>query len=143
MSKCANCGKEDASIEFEAYTWHGGSKKNVKFICCSEECKREAEQFITYVNKNVRKFITLIIIGTLSFIPFIILYSIYKNDIFGVFSAVAPLAIIGLAIYKYPFSTPQTNSVLGLKKASRTVKVIGLSLIAAGIIILSIYLILS
>lgn len=143
MSKCANCGKEDAEIIFEADTWHGSSKRNVKFACCSEECKKEIEQFIAYVNKNVPKFITLIIIGVLSFIPFIILYGIYKNDIFGVFSAAAPLAIIGFAAYKYPFSTPQSNSGIGLKKASKLTKNIGLSFMTLGLILVLIYLILN
>ncbi|MDP4093752.1 MAG: hypothetical protein Q8920_10370 [Bacillota bacterium] len=142
MSKCVNCNREDAAIKFSVLTWRGSSKENVEFTCCSEECKKEVEDFTAYVNKNVAKFIILIILGSLSFIPFIILYSSTKKDLYGILSLFSTLFIIGFAIFKYPFATPQTNSSFGFRKAVKITKAIGLCLMALGIAVMALFSIL-
>ncbi|MDP4182482.1 MAG: hypothetical protein Q8942_15500 [Bacillota bacterium] len=141
MSKCINCNKNEAKIKFQVFTWSGIGKSNVNFECCSEECKKEVEEFCEYVNKNVMKFFILIFLGSFSFIPFIILYNIYKNELFGALGLTATLGLIGVAIILFPFSTPETNSKLGLRKAKKVTRIIGYVLLVISIIPVIFYLI--
>jgi len=142
MSTCINCNKKDANINFQVYTWNGLGKSNVDFVCCSEECKKEVEEFSEYVNKNAVKFLILILSGAFSFVPFLFLGVFIKNNIFGIMSMSCPLIIIGITVIKYPFSTPETNSFFGIRKTIKLTRIIGIIFIVISILIpIIIYLI--
>ena len=99
-----------------------------------EKCKNEVKKFTEFVNKNAIKFLMLIGIAVFSCIPFTILQVVTDNKIWAVIEMLVMLVGIGLVIIKYPFATPQTNELFGLRKSIKITKGIGIVCVIMGIV---------
>ena len=121
---------------------HDLIKKNKEFVVnfvhykmvekahfCSQNHLEETRKFLKYAETHVWHFISgliiLPVVGML--ITFMILENVGLFIIFGGF---------GLVIIIFPFATPQTNNLLGIKNSILLVRIIGVILVVAGIFLL-------
>ena len=133
ISKCSYCNKENAKDELIINTWNGTGRKDVAFKYCSDNCKHGIEIYATHLNKNVRIFLILILLGILCIIIFPLVAAILQVKNGLVFSFGFPIFLFGIVFIKYPFSTPETNQMWGIKRSQRILKNIGWALALIGI----------
>ena len=130
--KCRWCGKILSEEELNLEIKFGGKFDNFK--CCSDECLDKMNSFSKYAKKNVGWFLGLIGIGFIGMITLNIIYMANNINLFPYGSLAWVGLIFGGTILKFPFCTPQTNHVLGAKKAILVGRIIGAILLVIGII---------
>lgn len=111
--KCKYCNKESC------------------FQYCNDVCKQKCDEFDSYCEKYKYLFLALIVIEILGFLlvtPFI------TSGDFYLYMSIWIIAM-GITMYVFPFATPETIDMIGLKKCIKIVKAIGIGLCVAGIII--------
>lgn len=113
MMKCRYCNEESC------------------FQYCDDVCKQKYGEFDLYCEKYKYLFLALIVIEILGFLLVTIL--ITSSD-FYLYMGVWIISM-GITMYIFPFATPETIDMIGLKKCIKLVRVIGISLCVAGIII--------
>lgn len=111
IEKCLYCGKV-------------GKKK-----FCSDECKRRYEKELQKDQKNIRYFLLGIGIGILCLFAGVITGKEWAES--------GGLILTGIAIFIFPFTTPETVKWLGYKRAKVFGRILGVLVIAAGCGILS------
>ena len=122
MKKCFYCNKEietpqPMTIEYET------------LICCSNECSNKTLAFYQFVKR------TKLFFGLGLFIAFALLLGssfllILTNKQIGVTSFCFGYALIGLTVCVFPFATPQTVQMLGIRKVELLARIIGIIIIA-------------
>jgi len=101
---------------------------------CSETCKYETKKHIEAVNKHKGLFLGLTLGTTLAMVlvnGLIIAFNL-RTQLMTLTTSGA-VAIIGIAIIIFPFSTPQTVQWLGVKNAKAVARILGLLLIVLGL----------
>ena len=100
-----------------------------KAYFCSQNHLEETRRFLEYAEAHVWHFILGLIL--LPVVGMIITFMILENvGLFVIFGG------FGLVIIIFPFATPQTNSLLGIKNSIILVRIIGAVLVVAGIFLL-------
>ncbi|MGE5370557.1 MAG: hypothetical protein ACM3QZ_01075 [Solirubrobacterales bacterium] len=120
MGKCAYCGSADVENKVKVNTWSGVGRQDVEFEYCSAACKQEIEAFSSYVNRNAAKFLTGI--GVLV-MAMVLGGGLFPR--FGLFIVGGASFLMGLLIVVFPFATPQTNRMMGIRNAVKTARVLG------------------
>lgn len=101
---------------------------------CSKTCKDETKKYIEAVNKHKGLFLGLTLGTTLAMVlvnGLIIAFNL-RTQLMTLTTSGA-VAIIGIEIIIFPFSTPQTVQWLGIKKAKAVARILGLLLIVLGL----------
>lgn len=120
--RCMNCNKkipggiENAVVE-----------KIDGLTCsfCSEDCKEDCGKFLNYARKYEKLFLALVII------PMII--CTFASLILGEWVVCLMLVILGATLTLFPFCTPQTIQLIGVKKSVLIGRILGIALIGWGI----------
>lgn len=94
-------------------------------------CKQKCDEFDSYCEKYKYLFLALIVIEILGFL--LVTLFITSSD-FYLYMSIWIIAM-GITMYVFPFATPETIDMIGLKKCIKLVKAIGIGLCIAGIII--------
>lgn len=94
------------------------------YACCSVECKIKAEKFLKYAKKTGPIFLIL----TIACIVTILIGSVSNHKI-----VYYSMAAMGVIVLIFPFCTPQTTQVVGLKKSILIGRCLGILVIALGI----------
>ncbi|MFX1486378.1 MAG: hypothetical protein ACFFBS_04700 [Promethearchaeota archaeon] len=124
--KCSWCGKKGENVIHEKLSFRGAAEE--AFFCNLDHLEKTRE-FLKYAESHFWHFIMSIIV--LPVIGMLITFTILENvGLLIIFGG------LGLTIIVFPFATPQTNSLLGFKNAIRLIRIIGVALAGAGIILL-------
>ncbi|MBW9173631.1 hypothetical protein K2F43_20815 [Clostridium estertheticum] len=99
--------------------------KGEKFSVCSSECKRRYEETKVKQDNNRKKFLLLLITNFLIFLGICIIN--------GVYALLYLSESIGIKILIYPYTTPETVKLLGLKKSRKIAKTIAIAIMTLGI----------
>ncbi|MGL4991905.1 MAG: hypothetical protein ACRCYE_05525 [Sarcina sp.] len=120
--KCLYCGKNISDVSTAIKV----GEKFDEYYVCDEYCEEKFNSFNKYVKKN-SKFFLLGILGI--FIIYLI------GLIFNAFYAISFLLFsLGILLYIFPFATPQTNQIFGIKKSIKIVKLLGSALFILGLL---------
>ncbi len=105
---------------------------------CSGTCKQEIIEYINEVKKGKGLFLGLIL-GSILIMVLAngIIIALKFDPQYMLFVTFTALCVIGIAIIKYPFTTPQTVQWLGIKKAKILAKSLGLATIVCGFVALT------
>lgn len=109
--KCLYCGNP----AFPGYPIE--EKDCAQYVCCSTACKQRAEAFLRYSNRTQYWFLALIFLA-------IALLSISAFAATRVLTATG-VAVIGISLVVFPFSTPQTVGWIGIRKSVLMVRTLG------------------
>jgi hypothetical protein len=122
--KCLWCGikKEDLFEEEIKY-----KNQILKAYFCNKKHINETIKFIQFAEKHYWHFF----IGIIVF--FIVGLIIMLNGFINLGALIA-LAGLGLTIIIFPFATPQTNELLGLKRSIIIVRFLGIICILIGVV---------
>ena len=112
--KCAFCGRESST---------GGGR------FCSEECRIKEAEFMKLAEEKSKIYPILVLVPYLLVIPGLI----FMDYAFILMSL--PLFISGAVIIKYPFTTPETVEMMGLKKSISFARGGGVILILMGVML--------
>ncbi|MDP4152778.1 MAG: hypothetical protein Q8865_04950 [Bacillota bacterium] len=124
MEKCLYCGK---SIE-TPHTATAG-KKNEPITCCCETCVKKAQRFYRYVDFTLPFFW----LGVIASICLIVYTAFTTPNLMYVWGG---LSLLGLTALLFPFATPETFSMLGIKKAAIITRILGAAIMIAGAILM-------
>jgi len=131
MKGCIWCGKKSEDLnKIRIKTENWGTED---FYACSYECEKEARDYIDYAAKNI-KFFLLGLFGFM-FTGIILMAAATGKKISPSIGMLVMLGGIGLTITIFPFTTPQTNNKVGLKKGKLIGRIAGLTCICLGIIL--------
>lgn len=104
-----------------------------KYLYCSETCHNEVLLYEKWVNEKSTRFLVLILGAALSFLPFTLLVFLTPySKLFAALSTALPLILAGIVIYFYPFATPETVRMWGIRKSLRVLKWLSFILIFTG-----------
>lgn len=92
---------------------------------CSETCKEDCEKFLGFAKKYEKLFLALVII------PMII--CTFASFILGEWVVCLMIVILGATLTLFPFCTPQTIQLTGVKKSVLIGRILGIALIVWGI----------
>lgn len=101
------------------------------FQYCDDVCKQKYEEFKSYCERYKYLFLALIAIEILGLLLITLL--ITSGD-FYLYMCVWIIAM-GITMYVFPFATPETIDMIGVKKCIKLIRVIGIGFCIAGIII--------
>lgn len=127
--RCFNCGQLANSRITRDFT-ADGEDKNVVIFCCSDECKEQIDDFITYNNKNYRTFIFVGVFCLLLLAASYILYRLYPEFQGMVYVA---LILFGVTFWRYPFATWRVYRTFGLRRLQQVIRVVAVIVIALGL----------
>jgi len=112
-SRCAYCHSDTHTLDSDA------------------ECRRKYDKFDAFGNKYQYVFLALLIIETVLFC--IMMFFIDPWASMGML-----FAAMGVTIFVFPFCTPQTFDMLGVKGTIKLARVLGIILIAVGLVLVAI-----
>lgn len=122
MDKCFYCNKK---IEFPLPVEVGKDKKIVN--CCNDDCAKKVLAFYHFFEqKKILFYIGITLVMILLFVGPIV---IFKMKLLGNILLGLSLFLMGLTFLLFPFATPQTFQMLGIKKTIWLVRIIGICII--------------
>ena len=124
MGKCLYCNKSCESQNPVTY-------KKESFICCSDECSEKVIEFIKFAEQYQNRFIIFVVLVVpalmlSAMLPYILGYNIIGAILFSL-----GIAALGLILYLYPFATPQTSKLIGLRNSIKVVKITSIAIMVA------------
>ncbi len=108
-------------------------KEKTQINCCSAECVNKSEEFILFADRHKLHFILLMVAAMVVFLTGAILLSTEKTVGSVLFSI--GFGLLGFDILLFPFATPQTFDMLGIKKSVNMARVIGLIILGGSLLI--------
>lgn len=127
MSKCAFCGNEVS----EDHPIASPDSSQEKMICCSDSCAAQAEDFVRFFERTKTYFLIGMAISLVFIFVAVFVLSSGSALTGGILMASGFVAL-GVTAILFPFATPQTFSMFGIRKARKITKVLGICLIAMG-----------
>lgn len=124
MSKCVYCHKE---IENLHPVIAGKDKETLS--CCNDDCSKKTQSFYQFFDHTKNIFILFIIVIVVLLFASSIILSTGKSLLGGILMGL-DFVLLGLTITIFPFATPQTFSIFGIKKTLFIVRIFGIILIA-------------
>lgn len=118
MSKCMYCHQEMENLYPAAV-----GKDKTQITCCSEECVHKSEKFFSFFDHTKAYFIIMMIIAMVMLFAGVIV--IILNKVIGSLLLSISFGLIGLDIVIFPFATPETFRLLGIKRTTILTRVIG------------------
>ena len=104
--------------------------ENEKFFCCGEECLNKTLAFLEFAKRNTKYFL----IGVIACPAVFMFGSLFPfsagNNFIGSVLFCIGWSSVGLSLFAFPFATPQTSQLFGLRNAVRIVKILGIAVIA-------------
>lgn len=137
--KCTWCSKTLSEEEKEKKIHCGEIYENFNF--CSEEHLKEFNCFLEDVNKNKIKFLLLILLGTIGIPVTAIIYAAISNNLIPWGMGAWGGIIVGGTLIRFPYCTPQTNQIFGVKKSINIARRIGWTFGVLGIVCFILFLI--
>ncbi len=129
--RCLWCAKADMK-DYQEITL------NIKYarparenaLVCSAECERKTLDTCRFIEKSMPIFLPLFVIGVIAGISGEILVPVYGKAMLSV--SAGGIMLLGITFMVFPFVTPQTVKIFGLKKGMILGKIGGIILFLAG-----------
>lgn len=99
-------------------------------VFCSQECEKTYNDFDTHVKKWTAPFLILVFLPLLFMIPAFVFF-----DYFLVFFGLMLLSL-GIIMIIFPFATPETISMWGLKRSIKVVRYLGVGMAVVGLLLI-------
>lgn len=130
VPKCSYCHKA-ANEKFPTV----GNKDLKELYFCSEECKKQIIEYVDVVNRHGMLFLGL----TLGSVFLMVIGSGIVNALnfdgrYALLIVFIALVVVGLTIIKFPFCTPQTVQLVGIKKAKIVGRCLGFIVIIGALV---------
>jgi hypothetical protein len=125
--KCVWCADKEATLKDVEIPWQK-TTETVKL--CGDHCEQNTREFYHYAETHLVHF--LVGLFGLPVIGLVVTLLMMKIDNGGVGMFII-FAGMGAVIIKYPFVTPQTIQLFGIKNSIKLVKVMGVLMILGGI----------
>lgn len=132
-NRCIWCNKKDNSLKEIVVTASNrfGSKPREKIFFVHPEHEITFRAFNQYSEKFNKLFLVLIGIALLAMILLqIVLVAVNQN--LGIIGVGVAVIFLGILVIVFPFSTPETVMLFGLKSAIKLVRVVGLVAVGLG-----------
>ena len=127
--KCNWCHKRSEDLEVKEVTFKSGAEE-VK-VCC-QECEDQLVAFCKYAESHIRHFFAgLLLLPAIGGAVAVWREAVDNGALGYLIMGVG----MGAAIIKYPFVTPQTVQMLGMKKGVLLGRIIGALLVLTGIVL--------
>jgi hypothetical protein len=128
MGKCAYCDKHTEELTPIVVVQ---KKKELAISVCSKECEQKARAFFRFAEGKGRRgiFIVGMILATL-----LIMFSGVSSKLMA-----AGIALMGLIMAIFPFGTPQTFELWGIRKTVLCVRIVGVVFIVISPRLLHLY----
>lgn len=97
-------------------------------IYCSVECKSKYDEFEKYVSKRLNGFIRIFVAGLITIFAGMSIV-VMNSQIGFIVMMTGIVAVLGDLII-FPFATPETVRLLGVKKSILIVRIIGIAFLA-------------
>lgn len=105
-------------------------KDRTVITCCSDECVHKSERFMDFFDRHKTHFLILLAVAAAVFFSgVLILDGINKAVGSAVFSA--GFGLFGFDVFLFPFATPQTFDLLGIRGTAALARVLGAAIVAA------------
>ena len=101
--------------------------------CCSEDCANKATAFFEFFKRI--KTLFCIVLGIIFAIFMVSSFIIIAAKFIGSILMGSSLALMGLLFLLFPFATPQTFQIFGIKKTIWITRIISIASIALGYMI--------
>lgn len=131
MDRCAYC--RDVSIDEKALPFQVNKKEALTtFEYCSTECREAIEGFVEFSNSNLDRFVKIGFTLLFGLIIAVIIAKIYFSAV--VYGWILGLGLIALGVlfFRYPFATWGVYQRLGIKNATRMLRIIAVLIIVIG-----------
>jgi hypothetical protein len=119
VDKCIWCGKNGEG--YKELTLKSENLGENKMLVCSDECEKKTTSYYQKVSRNLKFFVTGILLSVFIGIPLTFMPKIGLSIMCGG---------VALTVILFPFTTPQTNALLGIKKSTLLTRIIGLIMLA-------------
>lgn len=131
MDRCAYC--RDVSIDEKALPFQVNKKEELTtFEYCSTECREAIEDFVAFSNNNLDRFVRTgfaLLLGLI--VALIIAKSYFTAVVYGWILGLG-LVALGILFFRYPFATWGVYQRLGIKNATRILRIIAVLIIVIG-----------
>lgn len=125
--QCGWCSKESPNLRPIQVRFRGEERElNV----CSNDCESRLRHFLNYVESNFKLYVMGLLLAFLTGI--VVTFARLAVD-YGALGVLITLAGSGAVLVKYPFVTPQTTALLGMKRAIKSGQILGYINIFLGI----------
>lgn len=132
IERCYCCKKASPNLnKISLLVEFPGSRDNIDFIFCSNDCKKEIEKLVSFNNKHISKFyilggLVLFLAVMLTFIS--ALYPDLSKPVQAIF-----MILLGVLALIYPYATWMTYQLIGIRNTKMLVRILGIILIYGGI----------
>lgn len=126
MNKCVYCHREIRELRLVTV-----GKEQEPLACCGEDCARGTLQFYRFFERTKAVFLAGITVSMALLFAGVILLSMRRMQP-GAYAMGAAMSLLGLIILLFPFATPQTFNLLGIRKTVWFVRLLGVAIIALG-----------
>lgn len=131
MDRCMYC--RDVSIDEKALPFQVNKKEELTtFEYCSTECREAIEDFVAFSNNNLDRFVRTgfaLLLGLI--VALIIAKSYFTAVVYGWILGLG-LVALGILFFRYPFATWGVYQRLGIKNATRILRIIAVLIIVIG-----------
>jgi len=129
MEKCIWCNKKTDNLMTFTETMKNiltGTTQET-FNCCSDECIDKTRAFCHYANRNLSKFLIGFAISV-ALVPVALFVTAFMEQMNSPYPVGFAISVIGgllmlFLFILYPFATPQTVMLIGIKKSIIAVRV--------------------
>lgn len=127
MSRCIWCGKKTGdSIKIIL------NADGEEVYVCGEKCEKAVKDYLNKANQNVKYFFIGLVGFMIVGLALIVIETINKRA--PNWGLLIMLLGMGATIAVFPYATPQTNEMFGIKKASAIGRFVGVAMIILGIV---------
>lgn len=130
MDKCFYC---NTKTELSLTTQIGKDKETV--TCCSNDCIQKTGSFIQFFER--RKSIFYVGIALSLILLFTGVFTIIEVKTAGAALMGSAVVLLGLTSVLFPFATPQTYRLFGIKKTTRVTRIIGTCAVLLGLLLVA------
>ena len=123
MSKCVYCNKNTDTLHPVVV---GKDKETV--TCCCDDCDEKTLAFYQFVDRTKPLFIIGIVFSLLAIFAAVFVLTA-KNLWLGGILLGSGFALLGLTVIIFPFGTPQTFELFGIRKTLWIVRIMGVIVI--------------
>ncbi|MDP7019808.1 MAG: hypothetical protein QGG36_28680 [Pirellulaceae bacterium] len=130
--KCDWCHRKSQDLETKQLTFKSGDEE---VRVCGPDCETQLVDFYAYAESHVVHFLAgLLLVPAIGGA-----IAVWRESVDnGGLGYLIMGAGMGIAIIKYPFTTPQTAQLMGMKNAIRLARIIGTLLVLTGIVLFTV-----
>lgn len=125
-SHCAYCGRKSDILHTVA-----AGKDKTPLSCCSEGCEAKAKRFYGFFDHTKYIFLAGIAVSVIMLFVSVFMLSAGNTETGDSLIGIS-MSFLGVIVMVFPFATPQTFDLLGIRKTVLLTRILGVFVIALG-----------